>query len=149
MFQIVGGVILGLTLLSQVIINSHGGGVADETSAGRTVGFIVLYIMGSVVMVISILGACGAHKENRVCLIVVSTGGNLGRRMDVHRTGVDLCVLVSWTVPGVYGCGELDHTPAGDKWCHRPSSGDHAHSPFYFYCRLHHHHHHHHPQLYD
>lgn len=71
-FQIVGGLILGLTLLFHVIINSHGGGVADETSASRTVGFILLYVMGSVVMVISILGACGAQKENRACLIVVS-----------------------------------------------------------------------------
>lgn len=149
-FQVVGGVILGLTLLSQVVINSHGG---DQVTAsapqshtqshrplntrlfcpqleGRTVGLIVLYVMGSVTMVIAILGAYGAHKENRVCLIVVSTGGDLGGRLEFHRTAAHLCVLLSWAVPGVYGYWESDHTPYWDPCCLRPLKGGHAHSPF-------------------
>lgn len=46
---------------------------------GRTTGLLVLYIVGSVTMVIAILGAYGAHKESKVCLIVVST------KMSWHR----------------------------------------------------------------
>lgn len=40
---------------------------------GRTSGLIVLYVVGTVTMVIAILGAYGAHKESKVSLIVVST----------------------------------------------------------------------------
>jgi len=40
---------------------------------GRTVGLIVLYTVGAITMVIAILGAYGAHRENRACLIVVGT----------------------------------------------------------------------------
>lgn len=39
---------------------------------GRTSGLIVLYVVGSITTMIAILGAYGAHKESRVCLIVVS-----------------------------------------------------------------------------
>ena len=35
-------------------------------------GLITLYIMGSITMMIAILGAYGAHKENKGALIVVS-----------------------------------------------------------------------------
>lgn len=38
----------------------------------RASGLIALYVVGSVTMVIAILGAYGAHKESKVCLIVVS-----------------------------------------------------------------------------
>lgn len=57
--------------------------------------------MGSVTMVIAILGAYGAYKENRVCLIVVSTGGDPGGGPEFHRTAVHLCLPVlgsSWCV---------------------------------------------------
>lgn len=65
-FAIVGGVILGLALISQVLTNVKGG----ESLEGRTAGLIILYVVGAVTMVIAILGAYGAHKENKVCLIV-------------------------------------------------------------------------------
>ena len=41
---------------------------------GRTAGLVALYTMGAITMVIAIVGAYGAHRENRVCLIVVSVG---------------------------------------------------------------------------
>nr|XP_020469171.1 tetraspanin-8-like [Monopterus albus] len=65
-FAIVGGVIILLALLSQFFTSANGG----ENLEGRTSGLIVLYVAGIVTLVISILGAYGAHKESRVCLIV-------------------------------------------------------------------------------
>lgn len=65
-FAIIGGVIIGLALLSQVLINVNGGGGLE----GRTAGLIALYAVGAITMVIAILGAYGAHRENRACLIV-------------------------------------------------------------------------------
>ncbi|XP_056132457.1 tetraspanin-8-like isoform X2 [Lampris incognitus] len=67
LFAIVGGFILALALLSQIVSSTHGG----QALEGRSVGLAILYFTGSVTMVISILGAYGAHKENRVALIVV------------------------------------------------------------------------------
>ncbi|XP_034019507.1 tetraspanin-8-like isoform X2 [Thalassophryne amazonica] len=64
-FAIVGGVIIALALLSQIITNVHGGELE-----GRTSGLIILYVVGAITMVIAIVGAYGAHKENRVALIV-------------------------------------------------------------------------------
>ena len=39
---------------------------------GRIPALIMLYIVGSATMLIAILGAYGAQKESRVCLILVS-----------------------------------------------------------------------------
>ncbi|XP_059182011.1 tetraspanin-8-like [Centropristis striata] len=64
-FAIVGGVIIALALLSQVLTNVNGGDLE-----GRTTGLILLYVVGAVTLVIAILGAYGAHKESKVCLIV-------------------------------------------------------------------------------
>ncbi|KAM6896248.1 tetraspanin-9 [Lycodopsis pacificus] len=64
-FAIVGGVIIALALLSQVVTSGDGEGLED-----RTAGLIGLYTVGAVTMVIAILGAYGAHRENRACLIV-------------------------------------------------------------------------------
>ncbi|KAI3366819.1 hypothetical protein L3Q82_009235, partial [Scortum barcoo] len=63
---IVGGVIISLALLSQVLTNLNGGNEVE----GRTSGLIILYVVGSVTMVIAILGAYGAHRESKVSLIV-------------------------------------------------------------------------------
>ncbi|XP_068442212.1 tetraspanin-8-like [Clinocottus analis] len=65
-FAIVGGVIIALALLSQVVTNVDGG----KGMEGRAVGLIILYTVGAITMVIAILGAVGAHRENRACLIV-------------------------------------------------------------------------------
>eukprot|EP00066_Takifugu_rubripes_P009854 XP_003977201.1 PREDICTED: tetraspanin-8-like [Takifugu rubripes] len=89
-FAVVGAVILGLTLLSQVVISSHGG----DQVAGRTAGLIILYIMGSVTMVIAILGAYGAHKENRVCLIVFLVCMVIGSLITL-RTGIPAVIARS------------------------------------------------------
>uniref|UniRef100_UPI0037E956D3 tetraspanin-8-like n=1 Tax=Semicossyphus pulcher TaxID=241346 RepID=UPI0037E956D3 len=64
-FAIVGGSIIGLALLSQVVTNINGGDVQ-----GRTASLLVLYVVGAITMIIAILGAYGAHKESKVCLIV-------------------------------------------------------------------------------
>lgn len=65
-FAIVGGVIIALALLSQVLTNVEG----RENLEGRTTGLIVLYAVGAITMMIAMLGAYGAHKESKVPLIV-------------------------------------------------------------------------------
>ncbi|XP_008295251.1 tetraspanin-8 [Stegastes partitus] len=65
-FAIVGGVIIALALLSQVLTNTGG----RENLEGRTTGLIALYVVGAITMMIAILGAYGAHKESKVSLIV-------------------------------------------------------------------------------
>ncbi|XP_034381756.1 tetraspanin-8-like isoform X2 [Cyclopterus lumpus] len=82
-FAIVGGVIIALALLSQVVTNVDGG----EGLEGRTVGLIVLYAVGAITMVIAILGAFGAHRENRACLIVFLVCMVIGSLM-MLRAGV-------------------------------------------------------------
>ncbi|CAJ1054296.1 tetraspanin-8-like [Xyrichtys novacula] len=64
-FAIVGGAIIGLALLSQVYTNTSG-----SEMEGRTTSLLSLYILGTVTMIVAILGAYGANKENKVCLIV-------------------------------------------------------------------------------
>ncbi|XP_075900154.1 tetraspanin-8-like [Nelusetta ayraudi] len=63
-FALAGGVILGLAMMSQILTNSHS---VDMTQ--RATGLIVLYLTGSITMVVAILGAYGAHRENKGCLI--------------------------------------------------------------------------------
>ncbi|KAL7371004.1 hypothetical protein ABVT39_016245, partial [Epinephelus coioides] len=46
---------------------------ANYMFEGQTIGHIVLYVVGSVTMVIAILGAYGADKENQVALIVLES----------------------------------------------------------------------------
>lgn len=65
-FAIVGGAIILLTILSQVITAHHGG----EEMEGRTTGLIVLYVVGIVTLVIAAVGAYGAHRESKPALIV-------------------------------------------------------------------------------
>ncbi|XP_051276112.1 tetraspanin-8-like [Dicentrarchus labrax] len=65
-FAIIGGAIIVLALLCQSLTNIDGG----DGLEGRTTGLIVLYVVGGITMVIAILGAYGAHKESKVCLIV-------------------------------------------------------------------------------
>ncbi|XP_041636366.1 tetraspanin-8-like [Cheilinus undulatus] len=62
-FAIVGGVIIGLALLSQVVTN------VESNMEGRATGLLLLYIIGAITMIIAILGAYGAHKENKGCMI--------------------------------------------------------------------------------
>ncbi|XP_028305778.1 23 kDa integral membrane protein-like [Gouania willdenowi] len=64
-FAIIGGIIIALALLSQILTS-----IGGQNVEGRTIGIIALYIFGGVTMVISILGAYGAHKESRAALIV-------------------------------------------------------------------------------
>ncbi|XP_042259725.1 tetraspanin-8-like [Thunnus maccoyii] len=82
-FAIIGGFIIGLALLSQVLTSVNGGNDLD----GRTTGLIVLYVVGTITMVIAILGAYGAHKENKVALIVFLVCMVVGSLL-MLRTGV-------------------------------------------------------------
>ncbi|XP_041820394.1 23 kDa integral membrane protein-like [Chelmon rostratus] len=67
-FVIVGGliIIVSLALLSPSLDARHG----EKDFEVQTTSHIVLYICGSVTMVIAILGAYGAYKENLVALTV-------------------------------------------------------------------------------
>lgn len=66
LFAVVGGVIVVLALLLQMLYHTHGG----EDFEGQIPVLILLYVIGGVTMAIAILGAYGAHKENRAALIV-------------------------------------------------------------------------------
>ncbi|XP_035003412.1 tetraspanin-8 [Hippoglossus stenolepis] len=61
-FAIFGAIVILIPLISQVYIR--------EDVEGRTTGLIVLYVLGSVTLIIAVLGAYGAHRENKVCLIL-------------------------------------------------------------------------------
>ncbi|KAL6116558.1 uncharacterized protein ACO6RY_14546 [Pungitius sinensis] len=65
-FAIVGGVVIGVALLFQVVTSANGG----ENLEGRPTILIILYTLGAITMVIAILGAYGAHREKQACLIV-------------------------------------------------------------------------------
>lgn len=64
-FAIIGAIIILLTLLSQVVTD-----VNVEELEGRTSGLITLYVVGIVTLTIAVLGAYGANRENKVCLII-------------------------------------------------------------------------------
>ncbi|XP_074481185.1 tetraspanin-8-like [Sebastes fasciatus] len=86
-FAIIGGFIIALALLSQILTNVNGG----EGLEGRTAGLILLYVVGSVTMVIAILGAYGAHRENRACLIVFLVCMVIGSLMMI-RAGIPAAI---------------------------------------------------------
>ncbi|XP_026182442.1 tetraspanin-8-like [Mastacembelus armatus] len=65
-FAIVGGFIIGLALLSQIVTGVDGGHELE----GRTSGLVLLYVMGIITLMIATMGAYGAHKESRGCLTV-------------------------------------------------------------------------------
>uniref|UniRef100_A0A3Q3XKE0 Tetraspanin n=1 Tax=Mola mola TaxID=94237 RepID=A0A3Q3XKE0_MOLML len=65
-FAIVGFFILGLTLVSQLVTSSNG---RDDLQR-RSNGILMLYILGVITMMVTIIGAYGAHKENKFCLNV-------------------------------------------------------------------------------
>ncbi|KAM8907924.1 tetraspanin-8-like [Spinachia spinachia] len=82
-FAIVGAVIVGFALLFQVFTRTNGG----ENLEGRFAILISLYIVGAITMVIAILGAYGAHRENQGCLIVFLVCMVIGSLM-MLRAGV-------------------------------------------------------------
>ncbi|XP_047431017.1 tetraspanin-8-like [Mugil cephalus] len=94
LFAIIGGIIIGLALMSQVMTNANGG----EEMEGRTTGLIVLYIMGFFTMVIASLGAYGAYKESRVCLIVFLVCMVVGSLL-MLRAGFSAAITHSQIVP--------------------------------------------------
>ncbi|XP_070785449.1 uncharacterized protein [Enoplosus armatus] len=87
-FAFIGGVIIALALLSQVFTNINGG----ENLEGRIAGLIILYVVGSVTMVIAILGAYGAHKESKVSLIVFLVCMVIGSMM-MLRAGIPAATI--------------------------------------------------------
>ncbi|XP_077956946.1 tetraspanin-8-like [Gasterosteus aculeatus] len=81
-FAVVGAAIVGLALLFQVLTN-----VGGEDLEGRSAVLIGLYTVGAITMVIAVLGAYGAHRENRGCLIVFLVCMVIGSLM-MLRAGV-------------------------------------------------------------
>ncbi|XP_071358249.1 tetraspanin-8-like [Trachinotus anak] len=63
-FAIIGALIIMFTLTCHVLTNR-----IENIQSGSS-GLILLYVIGTITMVIAILGAYGAHKENKACLIV-------------------------------------------------------------------------------
>ncbi|XP_020782081.1 tetraspanin-8-like [Boleophthalmus pectinirostris] len=74
-FAIVGGLIIFLAILAQILTSIHGA----ENLENRTFSLILMYVVGAITMVIAILGAYGAHKEKTgpliaflVCMVIGS-----------------------------------------------------------------------------
>ena len=63
-FALVGFFIVGLTLVSQLVISARGG---HELQC-RNNGILTLYILGAITMMVAVIGAYGAHRENKLCL---------------------------------------------------------------------------------
>ncbi|CAF89512.1 unnamed protein product [Tetraodon nigroviridis] len=80
-FAVVGGLILGLALLSHILINSHGGQLE-----GHGAGLISLYVMGAVTMMIAVVGAYGAHKGEPT-LSDCGPGGKVPRNLNSPQGG--------------------------------------------------------------
>ncbi|XP_049423360.1 tetraspanin-8-like [Epinephelus fuscoguttatus] len=66
LFAIIGGLIIVVALIFQILTNDH----VEQQLESWTPGFIGLYVVGAITMMIAILGACGAHRESKVSLIV-------------------------------------------------------------------------------
>ncbi|KAF3705302.1 Tetraspanin-8 [Channa argus] len=65
LFAITGGLIILFGLVSHFYSSINGG----ENLAERTYALVFIYIVGAITMVVAILGAHGAHKESRGCMI--------------------------------------------------------------------------------
>ncbi|MEQ2279662.1 hypothetical protein AMECASPLE_011661 [Ameca splendens] len=66
LFAIIGGIIIGLAILSQILTSAE----ENPSVEGRGMGLIVLYVMGTVTMLLGLLGAFGAYKEQILSLVV-------------------------------------------------------------------------------
>ncbi|XP_041833501.1 CD63 antigen-like isoform X1 [Melanotaenia boesemani] len=86
-FAIVGGVIIGLAALSQAVIGAQ----VENQLEGQASGLILLYVIGIVTMVIALVGACGAHKESKACLIVFLVCMVIGSLM-MFRAGIPVAI---------------------------------------------------------
>ncbi|XP_039891935.1 tetraspanin-8-like isoform X1 [Simochromis diagramma] len=64
-FMVVGGVAIVLALWCQFFMNIRGG----YNLEGRATKLFILFIVGCITIMITMLGAYGAHKENKVALI--------------------------------------------------------------------------------
>lgn len=65
-FGTVGGVIVMLAMLSHIVSGLYG----VDGIGGLTTGVVLLYVFGSLTMLVAILGAYGARGENKGALIV-------------------------------------------------------------------------------
>ncbi|CAL8279345.1 unnamed protein product [Gadus morhua 'NCC'] len=87
LFAILGALVIGLALVSQSVSKNHGAGELE----GRTTGLLMLYIVGSVTMMIAILGAYGAHKENKGALIAFLVFMVIGTLI-MWKTGTSMAI---------------------------------------------------------
>uniref|UniRef100_A0A3B4UMP2 Tetraspanin n=1 Tax=Seriola dumerili TaxID=41447 RepID=A0A3B4UMP2_SERDU len=84
-FEIIGGVIIGLGLLCQVL-------TTYQNVQNRTDALIIFYVVGTITMVIAILGAYGAHKESKVSLVIFLVCMVVGSLL-MLRVGVPFAVV--------------------------------------------------------
>uniref|UniRef100_A0A8C5AZZ8 Tetraspanin n=1 Tax=Gadus morhua TaxID=8049 RepID=A0A8C5AZZ8_GADMO len=87
LFAILGALVIGLALVSQSVSKNHGAGEVE----GRTTGLLMLYIVGSVTMMIAILGAYGAQKENKGALIAFLVFMVIGTLI-MWKTGTSMAI---------------------------------------------------------
>ncbi|XP_013996510.2 CD63 antigen-like [Salmo salar] len=89
--QIAGGVIIGLGLMGQFVY--HG---STSEFENQSKGFVMLYVVGGITMVMSLLGAYGAHREKRIPLIMflvapLVLGCSLSTRFSTSSSSFIVC----------------------------------------------------------
>ncbi|XP_019753088.1 tetraspanin-8-like isoform X2 [Hippocampus comes] len=86
-FAIVGGAIIALALLLQLLTRLNGASLEGRGSA-----LILLYVVGTITMVVAAVGAYGAHRQSRVALIVFLVCMVIGTLM-MLRVGIPLAAV--------------------------------------------------------
>ncbi|KAK2859220.1 hypothetical protein Q5P01_003840 [Channa striata] len=88
LFAIIGGLIIMSTLMVQFSTYFDG----DENLLGQTRSYLLLYVVGAVIMVVSIVGAHGACKESTGCMIAFLVCMVTGTLL-MLRAGIFVAVL--------------------------------------------------------
>ncbi|XP_057710757.1 tetraspanin-8-like [Corythoichthys intestinalis] len=86
-FAVLGGLIVALALLLQLVTRFH-----DAPMAGRFAVLTALYVVGLITMAIAAVGAYGAHRQSRAALIVFLVCMVIGTLM-MFRVAVPLAAV--------------------------------------------------------
>ncbi|XP_030626531.1 tetraspanin-8 [Chanos chanos] len=110
-FAVVGVVLIALTALGQ--LNSY------EQLQNRMTGIVIMYIVGFAMVALASLGAYGAQKNSRCCLIVFLICMGIGTGL-LLRAAVPVALAHSEVLSQVEGglrrTVPLDEAPADNQW---------------------------------
>lgn len=86
LFAIVGGVLIGLAMLSQAYTSE------ESEMQGRTSWLAVIYFVGGITMAVALFGAYGAYREKKIYLIVFLAAMCVGC-LGLLRVAIPLAVV--------------------------------------------------------